>query len=446
MSDQKTLAAKHSHNTKSINQYLDRYAEPESKTLTTFSFHFEQGLVIPIYRESPSVLIKFRQFAEQQAGTLLVMVVNQPDSDQHADWLPIFTSPLEDQTIQWQSSSKQLTLYLLANNSGLLLIDRCTTAIPKDQGVGLARKIGNDVLLALTHQQHVRSHWMANTDADVQLPADYFLPLQNLDENTCSDTKIAAAIYPFQHIFIDNSDRLPTQLYEFSLHYYVAGLMLAKSKYAYHTIGSIIAVNYHHYPLVRGFPKRAGAEDFYLLNKLAKTGAIHQFKEPQIAIEARASDRVPFGTGPAVIKLSEQPDPKMIQLYHPDSFIYLHAFIQLLEALATQKTTTTQASETIALRISNPIIQPQLLQQLAERLDASAAVEHCHRNGKTVDSRIKHIHHWFDGFKTLKFIHTLRDLQLGTISFHQWCNDFQTHSLAKASTLKQLTKQINTKQ
>ena len=453
-------------NTKAISKYLDQYAEPESKTLSSFSLHFERGLVIPIYRESASVLAKFRQFAEAQTATLLILVVNRPVSDPQADWLADFTSALQYQPTQWQSPSKQISLYTLANNSGMLLIDRCAVPIPRDQGVGLARKIGNDVLLALIHQQKVSSHWMANTDADTQLADDYFSPLQFLDETRCLKQKIAAAVYPFQHIFIDaiddnnndndsnsnsnsnnsnqNSHKLPTQLYEFSLYYYVEGLTLAKSKYAYHTIGSVIAINYHHYPLVRGFPKRAGAEDFYLLNKLAKTGIIHCLQESPVAIEARASDRVPFGTGPAVIKLSEQQDPKMMQLYHPDSFIYLHYFIQLLEMLSVQNTTTSQASQHLALNASNPTIKASVLVQLAEKLDIKTAIEHCHRNGKTADSRIKHIHDWFDGFKTLKFIHLLRDQYLGTISFHQWCNDFQSHSLANASILKKLSKQIET--
>ena len=44
----------------------------------------------------------------------------------------------------------------------------------------------------------------------------------------------------------------------------------ARSPYAFHTIGSTMAVSANHYAKVRGFPKREAGEDFYLLNKLAK--------------------------------------------------------------------------------------------------------------------------------------------------------------------------------
>ncbi len=67
---------------------------------------------------------------------------------------------------------------------------------------------------------------------------------------------------------------LATQLYELSLRYYVAGMKFARSPYAFHTIGSSMAVSPVHYARVRGFPKREAGEDFYLLNKLAKLGSV----------------------------------------------------------------------------------------------------------------------------------------------------------------------------
>ena len=70
-----------------------------------------------------------------------------------------------------------------------------------------------------------------------------------------------------------------SRLYEYSLRYYVAGLTYAQSPYAFHTIGSTMAVNAEHYASVRGFPRREAGEDFYLLNKLAKVGSVHTLEE-----------------------------------------------------------------------------------------------------------------------------------------------------------------------
>ena len=106
----------------------------------------------------------------------------------------------------------------------------------------------------------------------------------------------------------------------------------ARSPYAFHTIGSTMAVNAFHYAKVRGFPRRQAGEDFYLLNKLAKVGAIRQLSEEteceSIDIAARLSDRVPFGTGAATGKIMELEDPAREYLfYHPAVFGLLRGWL-----------------------------------------------------------------------------------------------------------------------
>jgi hypothetical protein len=80
----------------------------------------------------------------------------------------------------------------------------------------------------------------------------------------------------------------------------VLGLREAHSPYAYHSIGSTLAIHAETYAVVRGVPRRNAGEDFYLLNKAAKVDRIAILAEPSIAITARYSQRVPFGTGPAL--------------------------------------------------------------------------------------------------------------------------------------------------
>ncbi|MFT5691475.1 MAG: hypothetical protein ACI92E_000804 [Oceanicoccus sp.] len=307
-------------------------------------------------------------------------------------------------------------LYPLTDSSSLLLVDRCHPGreILDEQGVGLARKIGNDILCTLIHQQKVTSHWMSNTDADVQLPTDYFAATNVIPDN------VAAVIYPFQHVFVDQTPQLPTLLYEFSLHYYVAGLSWAGSANAYHTIGSLISINFEHYCQVRGFPKRAAAEDFYLLNKLLKTGEIRSLQRPKIDIAARESSRVPFGTGPAVIKINSLADPCAMRIYHPDSFVYLHYFLKLLVALANNNRNTLETSCLDLAIEPQHIVSRELLLKFTSTLQIDRAISHCYRQGDTAAKRLKHLMGWFDGFKTLKLIHFIRDNQLEMITFRQW--------------------------
>lgn len=386
-------------------QYLTLYAEPECLQLGDFNERFQQGLVLPVYREAGDVLLRFTRFAEDNHGTLLILVINRPESDEDTAWSqPFFNHPL---VLQWQSQNGQLSLLQLANNSSLLLIDRCEKhpAIADKQGVGLARKIGADVLCTLIERELVTTPWIFNTDADAHLPADYFAAV------TATPNTTAAIIYPFEHSYPDQQlNPLPTLLYEFSLHYYVAGLQWAGSPYAFHTLGSTLAIPHTAYAAVRGFPKRAGAEDFYLLNKLAKTGVITSLDKPLIKLEARESTRVPFGTGPAVIALASLDDPLSMALYHPDSFLYLKALLGRLKHCAEGDASANP---------QEPGIDSALLDAVAAELGLAQALAHAANQGKTPTSRLRHLQQWFDGFKTLKFIHQLRDQKLASISFRE---------------------------
>jgi len=411
-----------------IEKYLQRQAEPESADLTNFPGGFSRALVIPAYRESTNILCRLSELCQQHQGTLVILVLNRPDNDTSAPlWREAFTTLLAPLPILWSAASSPLSLYPLPRQGSLLLVDRCRTPIPAAAGVGMARKIGNDILCQLIHQGKVQSPWMANTDADARLPADYFGALD------LADSGDAARLYPFRHIFVDNCPKLPTLLYEYSLHYYVAGLSWAGSAYAYHTIGSTLAVNYRHYCQVRGFPKRPAAEDFYLLNKLRKTGPIRSLTAPLIELEARHSSRVPFGTGPAVNAIAGLDDSLQWPLYHPDSFAYLRSFLQLLQLLAAQPISVAQACE----QLQPAPLSAVLLCQLAEVLKLDRALSHCYRVGDSADKRLRQLQDWFDGFKTLKFVHLLRDKSLGTVNFHQLNTDYKTHGvIASSAALK----------
>ncbi|WP_145999100.1 hypothetical protein [Oceanicoccus sp. KOV_DT_Chl] len=286
----------------------------------------------------------------------------------------------------------------------------------------------------------MQSPWIANTDADVKLPSDYFDALTPL-----STTKIAAVIFPFTALLSDKLAPLPTLLYDFSLHYYVDGLAWAGSPYSYQTIGSTIAVHFNHYAQVRGFPKRAAAEDFYILNKLAKTGEIKKLKHPHINIIARHSDRVPFGTGPAVSKLAQADNPLAMPLYHPDCFLYLKYFLQLQTSLCQAENFAQDNIQLHCQRLFNdqtnsPQVNTLLL--AAEQFKLAAALSHCFKQGATPAARTQHLQHWFDGFKTLKFIHWLRDQQLGMLNFQYWLEHQQEYALPITAAMQSLIKQI----
>lgn len=441
-----------------IDKYLDKdrgYSESEASALASFPSGLQRGLVIPAYRESLHSLLSFCAFAAQHPGTLLVLVLNRPDTALQAediDWAqalldhPLLAEPY------WQASANHLSAYRLATkgsapSSSLLIVDRCVLgpALHAEHGVGLARKIGADIVCRLIADQKLLCPWIWHSDADASLPEDYFLALDKLGTAKTSE-KIAAAIYPFFHQTdnADNDTALATLLYEFSLHYYVSGLAWAGSPYAYHTLGSTLAIHYQHYAQVRGFPKRAGAEDFYILNKLAKTGSIVSLIEPPIELEARQSERVPFGTGPAVKKLVNSETPTAMPLYHPSCFTYLKVMLRLISKLAEDPNTAMdqQLKNLLDSTQSAADIERDIMLESIIDTGLEKAWRHSHQHGRTLAVRQQHLQHWFDGFKTLKFIHAVRDkLENGTVSYSEW-QQWLPDSFPKQAILLDLEEKI----
>src|SRR5207245_396470 len=97
----------------------------------------------------------------------------------------------------------------------LLVVDRASLGryLPAGQGVGLARKIGFDVALALRAAGRIASPWISSTDADTILPRDYFDRTGGADPE-----RTGAAIYPFEHRFAAEPRLAEAgRLYEISL-------------------------------------------------------------------------------------------------------------------------------------------------------------------------------------------------------------------------------------
>jgi len=331
---------------------------------------------------------------------------------------------------RWQSSPEAgLTLYQdPASSRDVLLVDRFSDGhrFPARGGVGHARKTGADLAAQLIRQQRVLSPWIHCSDADVHLPQRYFSSSAALGEDVTRQT--AALVYPFRHritadepvceVAGSQQQKISqvTQLYEYSLRYYVAGLSYAGSPYAFHTIGSTMAVNALHYARVRGFPRRQAGEDFYLLNKLAKVGAIRQLCDETecepIDIAARLSDRVPFGTGAATGKIVELESPARDYLfYQPAVFDLLRSWLGSLPVFWQSR------SSDIGEILSAEDLRAVVIG--LEAIGAAEALQHALRQSSDVTQFKRQMHTWFDAFRTLKLIHYMRDRYFPSISFEE---------------------------
>ena len=418
-----------------MEKYLRHYAEPETAALDglTDQEHWTNVLVIPACNETAGFL---RLPPPCGGRSLMVLVINESDSAHHKVSLSNQALAATVQArfeVRWQSAPEfgpGFGLSLLKDPlvpRDVLLVDRFSEGrkLPVKGGVGHARKIGADLAASLIHRKRIHAPWIHCTDADVQLPNTYF---------TCSNAvqnmgpKVAALIYPFHHC--DDQDRaehkeviLATRLYELSLRYYVAGMKFARSPYAFHTIGSTMAVSANHYVKVRGFPKREAGEDFYLLNKLAKLGPVLELGTgpdcKPIEIAARRSDRVPFGTGAAVNKITALADPlRDFRFYHPAVFELLQNWLQALPRIWQSRSSDLQTS----IFPDQPGGHDQNGKQKAlvaglKKIGAEQALDHAFRQSKDLNQFTRQMHTWFDAFRTLKLIHTLRDHHLPSVSY-----------------------------
>lgn len=388
-----------------VDKYLAHYAEPIAREIATHSLrNHDYVLVIPAFREGQEFIENLRAIAAHHESALIIVVINEPESDQQGhvenlvlerDLLALGRAQKLDASIHVVELKNQTTLMVM----GPLVLDR-------RHGVGLARKIGCDSALTLIRRGVIAVPIIYSTDADARLPTDYFSRARNALH---ANQQIACLIYPFHHVRPQAVDqRIAIELYERRLMEYVDGLMRAGSPYAFHTIGSTLAIVAAPYAHVRGFQKIAAGEDFYILNKLKKMGAIIQMSGDPIKLSARLSSRVPFGTGPALTRMVAA-DPKAAKIfYHPQVFEYLGAFLDDRVAAILGRTHVRSASIDYEF-----IDQAFLSLKGGEKLAANLAAR------KQPKDRLKAFHDWFDGFRTLKMVHFFRDQRFQSRSFNE---------------------------
>ncbi|OUS26259.1 hypothetical protein A9Q99_18680 [Gammaproteobacteria bacterium 45_16_T64] len=393
---------------------------------------FERCVVIPVYDESPAFIERMQ--APAPPNTLFITVLNCPQScteeqrlstQQSRQYLRdqghvMWTSQRHDalQLIQTQAKEKaQHRYYWLVWDITEWCIDAALDPIAHHtplpgflHGVGYARKLGMDTALQLLYQQQISDPFLLSTDADAILPEGYFDAIN-------SPSPLAGYIFPFQHRPLSTefaNGSVESQIYELSLRYYVMGLRWANCPWAFHTIGSTFAIHGHHYAANRGFPKREAGEDFYLLNKVAKTGSLLCLQSPTISLSDRASHRVPFGTGPAIERLTRMEDKAgEFMFYHPTCFVWLQEWMSCISALFSDDLTTT-----LETRSDNA----EELTIILNLIGIQKAINHSRKQSKSATDFVRHMLTWFDAFRTLKFIHTARDHFLPSVTLGDWIN------------------------
>ena len=195
----------------------------------------------------------------------------------------------------------QKSISLLNNNNytfQIEIIDRSTkgTGWPiKKGGVGWARKTLMDYISSKANKNDI----IISIDADTYYPTNYF---QSIFDFFNAEKDICGLAIPYYHK-LDNSvtDRLILR-YEIYMRYYLLNMMRIKNPYGYTALGSAMAFTVWAYTKAGGLTPVSAGEDFYFLQKLVKIGKIKSWISSVAYPSSRFSNRVLFGTGPALIK------------------------------------------------------------------------------------------------------------------------------------------------
>ena len=250
-----------------LRKYLERYAEPEAAFARELGHQYGHVLAIPLHSEDSGFLEQLGPaIAATSNRVLVIAVVNATDDAPaavHAQNERLLAELkqrlLPRQELSALSNGSARAFLGRAGAFDVLVVDRASPGrrFPNTEGVGLARRIGNDIAVALHQLGGVTSPWLGSTDGDARLPAEYFAALGRVEPRAADGTRRVALTMPFWHTPSGHAAvDAATAVYELSLRYYTLGLAAAGSPYAYESLGSSIVVLAPAYAEVRGFPRR----------------------------------------------------------------------------------------------------------------------------------------------------------------------------------------------
>ncbi len=262
----------------------------------------------------------------------------------------------------------------------------------KHAGVGLARKIGMDEAAWRLQRAGHPSGIISCFDADSRCMPNYF---QALELHFKNEPETQACSIHFEHPLegADFSEEVYAAITEYELHlrYYVQAQRFAKFPFAYHTIGSSMAVRASAYQKQGGMNRRKAGEDFYFLHKFIELGHFSELFSTKVIPSPRPSQRVPFGTGKAIGELLATAES--YTTYAPQSFLDLKAFFTKVPLL--YEGDIPELPESITAFLKTVAFQ----QKLAE----------IRGHTSTPDAFGHRFYRWFNAFMLMKYVHFARD-------------------------------------
>ncbi len=269
--------------------------------------HLKVYATIPVLDEFENLShLVFDLTNQQGCAWEAIICVNQPE-----EWWND-----ERKSEVCKRNQKSLEYLTSLNLPQIHLIDKSSPGkgwIGKNHGVGWARKTAMDAASALAGPDDL----IVSMDADTRYGTGFF---KELTVAANKYPNAAGLSVPYYHPLTgdETTDRCILR-YEIYMRNYALNMLLIDSPYAFSAIGSGMACKASVYRRVGGLTPKMSGEDFYFMQKLRKSGNIIVNCGNYIYPASRFSDRVYFGTGPAMIK-GRSGDWDSYPIYHCQAF------------------------------------------------------------------------------------------------------------------------------
>lgn len=371
--------------------YFERYGHPIALLGDFMPLQdTEVIVVIPSFKEAQvdKTVSSLGRCSNPLVGVLVLVVVNEPEQ-------------AEDEISSLNDLSEEKLQTLKTPSWMKLKVVR--TVLPKKKaGVGMARKLGMDEASRLFNKLE-KDGLIICFDADCECEENFLSSVvQAFKQN-----QLNGAISFFEHPLV-NEEILK---YELFLRYYIDAERWAGFPYAYQTLGSCMAVKCSVYQKQGGMNQRKAGEDFYFLHKIIPLGGFEEINGTTIYPSARISDRVPFGTGDAIDKISNMEE---YLVYHPNSFKDLkELFTQIPKLYKQQK-----------------VVLPDTITAYHHQNEFEKGLQAALKNSASEKQFRKRFFEWWNAFRCLKFLHFARDHYYQSVPLEvgiSWLNEALWH-------------------
>ncbi len=268
-------------------------------------------------------------------------------------------------------------------NFSLKIIDKCSKGNGwnnKKLGVGWARK----TIIDRIDKEASDNDIIISLDGDTSFAPTYF---QSIISNLNKNREIDVISVPYYHpLNKDEEANRAILRYEIYMRVYLLNLIKIQSPYSFTALGSAIAFRIKALRKIGGFTPKKSGEDFYFLQKMVKYKPIGIWNEESVKPEARFSNRVFFGTGPAMIK-GRNGLWDSYPIYPVELFKQIKEFYSLIPILYQSDIKTPIDSFLKHNSIDYKILWSKL-----------------RKNNKDLQHFTKAIHDYFDGLRILQYL------------------------------------------